>query len=585
MFTGNQRQRFDCAWLSRSCREMEKSVAVPQGFLTEATAPVKVTVRTDNVADHYNVEPRPFARGKFATVRRCVHRESGRDFAAKYIRKRRRATDVRHEIVHEALVLKMAEPCSRVVDVREVFETPSELILILELAAGGELQHVLDSEECLPEKDVVRLMRQILEAVQFLHERNIAHLDIKPQNLLLTSSFPQGDILLCDFGISRVIGKGTEIREIVGTPDYVAPEILQYEPISLATDIWSLGVLTYVLLSGHSPFGGDTKQETFCNITNGSLDFPEDLFGDVSNSAKDFVGRLIVRDASKRLSVKECLSHPWLAPVKTSVVPSPSKAVCQLQPLATGSAFSPASSDSSASEDSDEAPTSIPALPPSPPPALRPSLPLASGSAFGSASSDSSASEDSDEAPAAKPALPTSPPPNLRPCKALASGSAFGSASSDSSASEDSDDAPASKLTLPTSTPPTLRPSIRFYHDVDDDDDSDLIQPPPLPLSPPPKISSPCKTILMDRTNGAIASPLPKKPQTSTLQITVPPRFKRHRTQSATSVTTTERRGASIRHVQEVESVMVELDGLSLNGKRLIFTDEIIVDERVGIVY
>ncbi|KAK8759284.1 hypothetical protein V5799_003084 [Amblyomma americanum] len=313
-------------------------------------------------------------RGKFATVRRCVHRESGRDFAAKYIRKRRRASDVRHEILHEALVLKMAEPCPRVVDVREVFETPSELILILELAAGGELQHVLDSEECLPEKDVVRLMRQILEAVHFLHDRNIAHLDIKPQNLLLTSSFPQGDILLCDFGISRVIGKGTEIREIVGTPDYVAPEILQYEPISLATDIWSLGVLTYVLLSGHSPFGGDTKQETFCNITNGSLDFPEDLFGDVSASAKDFIGRLIVRDASKRLSVKDCLSHPWLAPVKASMLPSPTKAISQIQPLASGSAFGSASSDSSASEDSDEAPTSKPALPTSAPPTLRPSI-------------------------------------------------------------------------------------------------------------------------------------------------------------------------------------------------------------------
>ncbi|CAN7943477.1 unnamed protein product, partial [Ixodes pacificus] len=236
-------------------------------------------------------------RGKFATVRRCVHRESGRDYAAKYIRKRRRASDVRHEILHEALLLKLAQPCPRVVDVREVFETASEVILILEMAAGGELQHVLDSEECLPEKDVVRLMRQILEAVQFLHDRNIAHLDIKPQNLLLTSAFPQGDILLCDFGISRVIGKGTEIREIVGTPDYVAPEVLQFEPISLATDIWSLGVLTYVLLSGHSPFGGDTKQETFCNITAGSLDFPEDLFGHVSSAAKDFVRRLIVRDA------------------------------------------------------------------------------------------------------------------------------------------------------------------------------------------------------------------------------------------------------------------------------------------------
>lgn len=94
---------------------------------------------------------------------------------------------------------------------------------------------------------------------------------------------------LCDFGISRLVEEVGEVREILGTPDYVAPEVLQYEPLSLATDIWSIGVLAYVLLTGCSPFGGDTKQETFLNISQCALNFPEDLFEDVSEAAQDFI--------------------------------------------------------------------------------------------------------------------------------------------------------------------------------------------------------------------------------------------------------------------------------------------------------
>ncbi|CAG2122167.1 unnamed protein product, partial [Medioppia subpectinata] len=131
-----------------------------------------------------------------------------------------------------------------------------------------------------------------------------------PQNILLTNPYPSGDVKLCDFGISRILTKGAELREIVGTPDYVgqcfitiAPEILQYEPISLATDMWSIGILTYVLLSGHSPFTGETKQETYCNITNGSLDFPSYLFADVSEEAKDFICKLLVRDPKYALNI------------------------------------------------------------------------------------------------------------------------------------------------------------------------------------------------------------------------------------------------------------------------------------------
>ncbi|CAB0010308.1 unnamed protein product [Nesidiocoris tenuis] len=163
-------------------------------------------------------------------------------------------------------------------------------------AAGGELQRVVDIQDGLEEAEAVVVMKQVLEALKFLHDLNIAHLDLKPQNMLLTRDYPDTDIVLCDFGISRVIQDGVEVREILGTPDYVAPEVLNYEPISLATDIWSVGVLAYVLLSGYSPFAGDTKQQTFCNISQCSLSFPTELFDGVSPSAIHFIRSTLVVD-------------------------------------------------------------------------------------------------------------------------------------------------------------------------------------------------------------------------------------------------------------------------------------------------
>uniref|UniRef100_T1JCX8 non-specific serine/threonine protein kinase n=1 Tax=Strigamia maritima TaxID=126957 RepID=T1JCX8_STRMM len=282
-----------------------------RGFL-DIDDRVNGLIRSESITDSYNVEQRPFARGKFATVRRCRHKKTNVDYAAKFIRKRRRAMDVRHEALHEIGILELSRGCARIVHLHEVFETSSEFVLVLELASGGELQRLIDEDEVLAEKDVVRLMRQILDGLIFLHDRHIAHLDLKPQNLLLTSAFPQGDVKLCDFGISRLIQNGLDIREIVGTPDYVAPEVLSYEPITLATDMWSVGVLVYVFVSGHSPFAGDTKQETFCNISRVNFDFPDDLFRDVSGLARDFMQKLLIKDPRQRMTARDCLTHPWL---------------------------------------------------------------------------------------------------------------------------------------------------------------------------------------------------------------------------------------------------------------------------------
>ncbi|KAM5189873.1 serine/threonine-protein kinase 17A [Callospermophilus lateralis] len=282
-----------------------------RGLLTE----IRAAVRTEPFQDGYTLSPgRELGRGKFAVVRKCIKKDSGKEFAAKFMRKRRKGQDCRMEIIHEIAVLELAQDNPWVINLHEVYETPSEMILVLEYAAGGEIfnQCVADREEAFKEKDVQRLMRQILEGVHFLHTHDVVHLDLKPQNILLTSDSPLGDVKIVDFGLSRIMKNSEELREIMGTPEYVAPEILSYDPISMATDMWSIGVLTYVMLTGISPFLGDNKQETFLNISQMNLSYSEEEFDIVSETAIDFIKRLLVKKPEDRATAEECLKHPWL---------------------------------------------------------------------------------------------------------------------------------------------------------------------------------------------------------------------------------------------------------------------------------
>ncbi|XP_053074639.1 serine/threonine-protein kinase 17A isoform X1 [Acinonyx jubatus] len=290
-----------------------------RGLLTE----IRTAVRTEPFQDGYSLSPgRELGRGKFAVVRKCIKKDSGKEFAAKFMRKRRKGQDCRMEIIHEIAVLELAQDNPWVINLHEVYETPSEMILVLEYAAGGEIfdQCVADREDAFKEKDVQRLMRQILEGVRFLHAHNVVHLDLKPQNILLTSESPLGDIKIVDFGLSRIMKNSEELREIMGTPEYVAPEILSYDPISMATDMWSIGVLTYVMLTGVSPFLGDDKQETFLNISQMNLSYSEEEFDVVSESAINFIKTLLVKKPDvkcvsfyrHRATAEECLKHPWL---------------------------------------------------------------------------------------------------------------------------------------------------------------------------------------------------------------------------------------------------------------------------------
>ncbi|XP_032964165.1 death-associated protein kinase 2 isoform X2 [Rhinolophus ferrumequinum] len=254
--------------------------------------------------------------GQFAIVKKCREKSTGLEYAAKFIKKRQsrasRRGVSREEIQREVSILRQVlHP--NVITLHDVFENRTDVVLILELVSGGELFDFLAQKESLSEEEATSFIKQILDGVNYLHAKKIAHFDLKPENImLLDKNIPIPHIKLIDFGLAHEIEDGVEFKNIFGTPEFVAPEIVNYEPLGLEADMWSIGVITYILLSGASPFLGDTKQETLANITAVSYDFDEEFFSQTSELAKDFIRKLLVKDTRKRLTIQEALRHPWI---------------------------------------------------------------------------------------------------------------------------------------------------------------------------------------------------------------------------------------------------------------------------------
>ncbi|XP_051990611.1 death-associated protein kinase 3-like [Xyrauchen texanus] len=258
--------------------------------------------------------------GQFAIVRKCKEKTTGTEFAAKLIKKRRLSSSrrgvSREEIEREVNILREIQH-SNIITLHDIFENKTDVILILELVSGGELFDFLAEKESLTEEEATQFLKQILDGVHYLHSKRIAHFDLKPENImLLDKNVPNPRIKLIDFGIAHQIKDGNEFKNIFGTPEFVAPEIVNYEPLGLEADMWSIGVITYILLSGASPFLGETKQETLTNISAVNYDFDEEYFSNTSELAKDFIRRLLVKDPKKRMTIDDSLQHPWIKVIK-----------------------------------------------------------------------------------------------------------------------------------------------------------------------------------------------------------------------------------------------------------------------------
>ncbi|XP_061203633.1 death-associated protein kinase 2 isoform X2 [Neopsephotus bourkii] len=281
-------------------------------------SPGMALFKQQKVEDIYEIGEE-LGSGQFAIVKKCRDKSTGLEYAAKFIKKRQsrasRRGVRREEIEREVSILQQILHAN-IIKLHDIYENKTDVVLILELVSGGELFDFLAQKESLSEEEATRFIKQILDGVNYLHSKKIAHFDLKPENImLLDKNIPIPHIKLIDFGLAHKIEDGVEFKNIFGTPEFVAPEIVNYEPLGLAADMWSIGVITYILLSGASPFLGETKQETLANITAVNYEFDEEFFSNTSDLAKDFIQKLLVKDTRKRLTIQEALSHPWITPV------------------------------------------------------------------------------------------------------------------------------------------------------------------------------------------------------------------------------------------------------------------------------
>ncbi|XP_055857788.1 calcium/calmodulin-dependent protein kinase type 1 isoform X2 [Episyrphus balteatus] len=263
-----------------------------------------------SIEDKYNLQGL-LGTGAFSEVRLAESKDNpGQHYAVKIIDKKA-LKGKEDSLENEIKVLRrLTHP--NIVQLLETYEDKSKVYLVMELVTGGELFDRIVEKGSYTEKDAADLIRQVLEAVDYMHEQGVVHRDLKPENLLYYSADEDSKIMISDFGLSKMEDSGI-MATACGTPGYVAPEVLAQKPYGKAVDVWSIGVISYILLCGYPPFYDENDANLFAQILKGEFEFDSPYWDEISDSAKHFIQNLMCVNVEKRYTCKKALAHAWIS--------------------------------------------------------------------------------------------------------------------------------------------------------------------------------------------------------------------------------------------------------------------------------
>ncbi|XP_067681282.1 phosphorylase b kinase gamma catalytic chain, skeletal muscle/heart isoform-like [Haliotis asinina] len=259
-------------------------------------------------------------KGVSSTVRRCVEKTSGTEYAVKIIDisgekgEEHQVEQLRRDTSREINILRMCAGHPHIIELHDVFETPTFIFLVFELCKKGELFDYLTEVVSMSEKRTRIIMTQLLDAVEYIHSKNIVHRDLKPENILLDDNL---NVKLSDFGFATVLAPAEELSELCGTPGYLAPEVLavsMYDNVpgyGKEVDMWACGVIMYTLLCGSPPFWHRKQMMMLRAIMQGNYHFNSPEWDDITEPPKELISKLLVVNPSQRFTAKETLAHPF----------------------------------------------------------------------------------------------------------------------------------------------------------------------------------------------------------------------------------------------------------------------------------
>lgn len=317
--------------LADDCRAMMTMETAPESpvpsaeLVTHATtansdhaAANTITGRLSNIEYKYHVDATILGTGYHGSVRSCVDRTTGRKFAVKSISK----NDPKVKpgaLVREIMLLQEMDH-DNIINLVDLFEDQDYVHLVTDLCTGGELfdriversTNPTGGTNCFSEEEASKTVYQILKAVQYMHKQGVVHRDIKPENILLETKEEDSSIKIIDFGLARKHDVAEPpMSTIVGTPYYIAPEVLR-KHYTKSCDVWSTGVVAYILLCGYPPFNGANNREVHDSVLTGQYSFPREDWKLVSKEARDFIRKMLKMNVERRMTIDEALAHPWI---------------------------------------------------------------------------------------------------------------------------------------------------------------------------------------------------------------------------------------------------------------------------------